>query len=156
MNAIALIFCFFLLCSAPSTADESSFEVASVYRTELFEPYSRRISPKTPEEIIVVLRLTEISLEIFQEQTFNRKPYTRPVMLVPEGEIETSTFECAGEMRSYKDGLLDWVIKPYIVLIFSVPRTVEGTVKIKIGDLAAVDMQLPESVSAELSSGDIE
>ncbi len=54
--------------------------VASIYRTELVIGISPEISPGSLEEIIVVMRLTKIKIETFKEQTFERQPYTRPLM----------------------------------------------------------------------------
>jgi hypothetical protein len=60
--------------------EESLLMVASIYRTELVIGISLEILPGSPEEKIVVMRLTKIEIETFKEQIFERQPFTRPLM----------------------------------------------------------------------------
>lgn len=149
MNSIVLMFSLFLLFSG---LDEPPFAVASIYRTELYKSFEE-ISPRSPEEIIVVLRLTDIDIETFRENTSGQ----RPVLVIPEGEIEAAVFESSAErVFTDMDGVVVKIITPLLIGAFRVPRTVEGTVKIKVGNLPAVELQLPEFISVELSFSDID
>lgn len=109
------------------------------------------IIPKEPEEnVLLVLRIEGISIEEFRK-TVDRDE----IVLRSGGDQYTLGFrQSIGEFTLMKDGKIDRVISPWMIMSFSVPKEMVNFTLV-VGENPPVELKLKETIKEHLTVFDL-